>query len=602
MENESTTPPVPSALADIYKRLQVAVQAQEFDSSLFQAVMDLLLLYWRENFHLAEKLKSLQDKQKGKTATRDEAAAQLQLMIDAAIAQAHDESVDAAQAVADAQADAVVINAEAVTKEKEKEKRKTRKGNGGREKPKDDSGADLPTRFPHLDIVTEIAAVTPPHADATIIGYVDSWLLAYKPGTPYLRHLRTPTFKMPVAEGSRIVQPAAPARLVKGIRADVSLLAWLLVAKYLDCQPLHRLHRALIRDCGIEIPVSTLANWMMLAAEPLERLAALMLTDIDRAFIAGVDATGLRYQSLDGRGAPKGCIWTYLIYDDRADRPPNTVFRFAENGEADSPAGPWTILAKRQTGFLQADASNAFDRIVNGTISACTEVGCHAHAYRRFLVYRDNDPRVAEICLLYRQIFLLEQIATIDGLTPTQRQAFRLQRTAPVLQKLHKAIIRALARCTPGDTLAKDCQYCVNHWEALNTFLQDGRIRPDNNYVERNQRVVRLGENNYLFAGSPAAGKATASILSVLVTAREHCGPHLSEYLNDLLTRLCTSISNDSLRSDWFPARWMARKYPGYWPETEPGLQDPASDRPSSETGDASTDSGQAVGQSDVEA
>jgi len=31
-----------------------------------------------------------------------------------------------------------------------------------------------------------------------------------------------------------------------------------------------------------------------------------------------------------------------------------------------------------------------------------------------------TTPRVAEICLLYQQVFLLEQIATIDGLTPTQ--------------------------------------------------------------------------------------------------------------------------------------------------------------------------------------
>lgn len=569
MANDSHAPPVPSALAGMYSRLNAAVQAQQFDQDLFQAVMELLLHYWRENHHLAEKLKGLQEKQKGKVPTREEAAEQLKLMIDAAIAQGHDESVDAAQAVADAQADTMAINAELVKKGATGRGKGNGKGKNSNTA-SDDSGADLPSLYPHLRVETEIAPVTPPHPDATIIGYVDSWLLAFKPGAPYLRNIRTPTFKLPEQAGGRIVQPSAPPRLVKGIRADISLIVWLLVAKYLDCLPLHRLHRGLKRDCGVDIPVSTLANWMMLASEPFERLAKLMLTDIDKAFIVGVDATGLRYQSQDGRGAPKGCIWTYLVYDDAADRPPNTIFRFDTTAQADSPAGPWTILASRQTGYLQADASNSFDRLMNGEVAACTEVGCHAHAYRRFLAYRRTDPRVAEICLLYQQLFLWEQHATVDRLTHEQRRQFRQEKSVPVLEKLHKALLRALARTTPGEELAKNCQYCLNHWQALNAFLQDGRIRPDNNYVERNQRIVRLGENNYLFAGSPDAGKATASILSVLVTAKEHCGAHLSEYLNELLTRLCRTISNDDLRNEWLPAKWMDRKYPNYWAPEEP--------------------------------
>jgi transposase len=50
--------------------------------------------------------------------------------------------------------------------------------------------------------------------------------------------------------------------------------------------------------------------------------------------------------------------------------------------------------------------------------------------------------------------------------------------------------------------LAGAIQYTRNRWDALNTFVHDGRAEIEKNALERVWRAVALGRKNYLFAGS----------------------------------------------------------------------------------------------------
>jgi transposase len=84
-----------------------------------------------------------------------------------------------------------------------------------------------------------------------------------------------------------------PAKVLERSAADASLLAHLVVSKFADHTPLHRLSRVYARS-GVELPVSTLADWTAgvgdLVAPLVDRLAVRVLS----AYIVRTDATGLR--------------------------------------------------------------------------------------------------------------------------------------------------------------------------------------------------------------------------------------------------------------------------------------------------------------------
>jgi len=102
--------------------------------------------------------------------------------------------------------------------------------------------------------------------------------------------------------------PAPPQGLERSV-ASASLLAHVVVSQYADHTPLHRLSRIDARS-GVEIPVSTLADWTAgvgdLVAPLVERLAQRGLA----AAIVRTDATGLKV--LDPQSPEpiqRGSIW-----------------------------------------------------------------------------------------------------------------------------------------------------------------------------------------------------------------------------------------------------------------------------------------------------
>ncbi|MCI0432334.1 MAG: transposase, partial [Gemmatimonadetes bacterium] len=114
----------------------------------------------------------------------------------------------------------------------------------------------------------------------------------------------------------------APPKVIERSAADASVLAHVVVSKYADHTPLHRLHRIYERS-GVEIPVSTLADWVAGVAERIMPLAEVLTARVLRAYVVRTDATGLKV--LDS-GSPenieRGTVWCY-VGDDR-----DVVFRY----------------------------------------------------------------------------------------------------------------------------------------------------------------------------------------------------------------------------------------------------------------------------------
>jgi transposase len=339
----------------------------------------------------------------------------------------------------------------------------------------------------------------------------------------------------------------APPAVIPGSTAGASALAQVVVSKHLDKLPLVRQHGIYARD-GIDLPVSTMADWVSDVGDMLAPIGKCIENRVLRSFLLQTDASGLPVLDPDSpANIVRGTIWCYV--GDMAD----VVFRYTPTGEAAS--GPWAFLESRE-GYVQADASNVFDRLYNGKVAQATEVGCFAHWRRKFVALQETDPRVAYPIKLIGRLYRVERLADLRELGYEERRTLRLERNRPTLDSLRNYCVRILAKEPPSNKVAQAMAYGINHWQALTRFMEDGRLPLDNNRCERELRQIALTRNNSLFAGSHAAAERMATIFTVLRTCVLRGLPPVG-YLTDLLPKLARGAYADRLE-ELLPDRWLA--------------------------------------------
>jgi transposase len=526
---------VAAALRQVEASARALRDAGQVDESwtLLVSTLEAVLIQNRDLTLLVTKL---QRERLGQRSERVDPG-QLALLFEALLEQGLAVEVDPAQeAAADAALDQEIADAERQAPRPARRRRKTRPG------------------WQTRGVVQQVHPVDVPAADRTCptctrpmaaMGTDVTRRLAYVPGH-FVEHVyQRAKYACGVCKEGVTTAPAPPAILPRSA-ADASVLAHLVVSKFADHTPLHRLHRIYARS-GADLPVSTLADWTAAVADRLaplvERLAARVL-DAD---IVRTDATGLKV--LDRQRAAhieRGVLWAY-VGDDR-----DVLFRYAPT--ADGATGPWMFLAGR-TGYVQADASNTFDRLFTGQAAHAIEVGCWAHARRPLVDLRDTDCRVAYPLRLIRRLYRVEHLATIHGVDPAARGQLRQARAAPILDTLRHWVAVTGAAEPPSTALAKAVAYLRNHWQALSRFLDDGRLDLDNTLCERQIRDIAVGRRNYLFAGSHAAARRAATLYSLTRTCAQYGVPPLP-YLTDVLQKLATGWPTARL-DDLLPHRWV---------------------------------------------
>jgi transposase len=337
-----------------------------------------------------------------------------------------------------------------------------------------------------------------------------------------------------------------PAKVIEKSTADASVLAQVVVSKFADHMPLHRQHRIYDRS-GVNIPVSTMSNWVAGVADRLLPLVDVLAERVLRAAVVGTDATGLKVLApMSAENVERGTMWCY-VGDNR-----DVVFRYTPTGEGAT--GPWQFLAGR-CGYIQADAAGVFDRLFNGREASAVEVGCWAHARRRFVALAETDFRVAYPLQLIRRLYRVEYLAELREVDAEGRAALRAEYTRDALTSLKHWLLAMVEQEPPSGELAKAANYCLNHWTALTRFLDDGRLSPDNNLCEQQLRDVALGRKNYLFAGSHDAARRIAALYSLLRTCAQHDVPPLP-YLTDVLRKLANGWDQSRLE-ELLPDRWQ---------------------------------------------
>ena len=323
--------------------------------------------------------------------------------------------------------------------------------------------------------------------------------------------------------------PPAPIEGARG-RAEAGLLAQIVVSKFNDHLPLHRQEEIFARE-GVHLSRSTLCDYVKGTAELVRPIAEAVRDEVLSRPVVGLDETGIRivFDRDDPKnGTRNGRIWVYR------GLPGEVHFTVSETKAKADVEGPMVVLAG-YAGFVQADAAGTFDDLfLDGRR---IEVGCNAHARRKFFEAKKSNPKEAAFALAtYKKVYEIE--ARVRDASPEERLAARRKETKPVLAAFDAWLdeLAASPALVPGTPLGTAVGYSRNHRTALRRFLEDPRLSPDNNAVERALRLVAVGRRNWLFAGSEDAAHDAATLYTLVASCRE-LGADPWKYFHDVIQR-----------------------------------------------------------------
>lgn len=402
--------------------------------------------------------------------------------------------------------------------------------------------AHLPREVTIIDLPEEQKPCPCCGGERHVIGEAVSEKLDYVPATLKVLETRRPKYACRPCEG-QIAVASLPASPIEQGMAAPGLLAHVLVSKFADHLPLNR-QEAMLRRAGIELPRSTLCDWVLGSAQCLKPLYEHLIGQLRKAGILHSDDTIMPLQE---KGATvKARAWGWVDPLRRL-----TAYEFTVSRAGIHPQSFLTGW----TGYLVADAYTGYDRIfANPDIK---EAGCWAHARRKFFEVAKTHKAPG---LAHEAVARIGQFYHLDNawkdIDPEERRRRRQEEIAPLLDAFRDWMAAHLPGLLPKSPLAQAMGYASNHWQALTRFLEDGRLPLDNNAAERALRPLAVGRKNWLFAGSVRGGEAAAVVLSFIESARLH-GLNPYEYLRDVLSRLPSAKDTDL--DALLPDAWQPR-------------------------------------------
>lgn len=326
-----------------------------------------------------------------------------------------------------------------------------------------------------------------------------------------------------------------PAHPIPKSNASPGLLAHIAVAKYQDALPLARQEKILQR-AGVDIPRATLAGWMIKLALLLAPMIAQLRAGLLAYDIVQMDETRIQVLKEAGRSASShSYIWV------QRGGPPHQPIVLFHYDPSRGRAVAEELLAGF-AGYLQSDGFEVYASLA----ARCADIrltGCFAHARRKFkeaLAAQDKKTRgkggKAQMGLAFIQkLYALEK--RLKDLAPEQRAGGRRRQAEPILAELHAWLEKSLPEVPPSTLTGKALAYLHKQWPKLIGYLDDGRLAIDNNACERVIRPFVIGRRNWLFADTPNGADASATLYSIIETAKVN-GHEPYRYLRYLFTEL----------------------------------------------------------------
>jgi transposase len=373
------------------------------------------------------------------------------------------------------------------------------------------------------------------------------------------------TYKATGAGGTTELETAAvPAELLKRCIATADTQAHILTAKYCDGLPLYRLE-GIFERFGVPIARGLMSRWVehLGATFGATVVHAAREEAFATAFCIATDATGFAVQpgpSEDGSRRPCRRGHYFVLLADRD----HIFFEFA----AKETSAQVRAMFRGFQGHVQPDAKSVYDALFrdpdpdDSDDDGCirVEVGCWSHARRKFWEAAFGGHAVAREALV-RIARIFELDASYRQHPPAKIKQLRQAHLRPhVVAFLDFAAAEYAKVKNERGSLRSALGYCVRQSGALMAFLDDGRLRLDNDLSENALRKVVRIRDAALFAGSDDHAQSAGYVLSLIASARLHrLDPEA--YLRDLIRVL-----------PFWPRERYLELAPKYWPQTRTQL------------------------------
>jgi transposase len=337
-----------------------------------------------------------------------------------------------------------------------------------------------------------------------------------------IRHVR-PKYSCKQCEnvdekGTSVKIAPVPKQLLPKSIASGGLAAHILTGKFVDALPFYRQEKQFTR-LGADIPRATMCRWAMRIAEAVMPLKELLRQEILSGPLINADETTVQVLHEPGKTPQsKSYMW---VFRGGGPGAPSLYFHYHQSRQGDVAAS----FLRRYKGVVQTDGYKGYDFLDHK--KEILHIGCWAHARRKFMEARkargknnkkfgSDDKALKFIKDLYR----VEQRVKQKKLSAQELQELRFKEAKPILEKMHKWLVAKARQVVPKSLLGKAMQYCLNQWDRLVGYVELPEATPDNNLAENAIRPFCVGRRNWLFAGTPEGAQASATIYSLIESAK----------------------------------------------------------------------------------
>jgi transposase len=364
----------------------------------------------------------------------------------------------------------------------------------------------LPENLPVEEIIIEPDEDT---TDMVRIGEVITETVKYTPDNMVLIRIIRPKYAK--KDESQVVIAELPSRPIDKCIAEASLLAHIIVSKFIDHLPFYRQIQRFKRDYNWDLSSSTVNDWFVQVCTLMEPLYDLMRKQILKSGYIQADESPIKVLDSDKKNSThQGFQWVYHGVEQRI-----IVFNYRKGR---GQQGPKEFL-EGYTGWLQCDGYKVYDKI--GKQDNIQLAGCLAHARRKFYEAKDTDGQRASYALeKIKQIYALERKAKEKELSLEHKLKYRKEKQLPILEQIKKWIEDEAIKVLPRSPIGKAMTYYQNQWPKLEALSKDPRLELDNNLIENKIRPLALGRKNYLFAGNHKAAQRIAMMYSFFATCK----------------------------------------------------------------------------------
>jgi transposase len=402
------------------------------------------------------------------------------------------------------------------------------------------------------------------------VGFEESSKLGYERGG--MRQIIVARAKYETLDGageSTVETAEMPPQLLPRGLAAPSLLAHILSSRYCDGLPLSRQEDILARE-GVKIDRGSMSRWVdeLGGTFGATIVHAMRNEAIREAMCIASDATGIPVQPGARNGGPRRACRRGHYFVLIADRD-HIWFEYTKSETSAAVAA----MFEGYSGYVQVDAKSVFDILFREAPQpppdedgqpppgGRREVGCWAHARRKFW-----EAAIAHDAVAREALHRISRIFELDASWRAKPPAeIKRLRDAHLRVHVNAMLVWAASEYDRVRDLRGPLRsalgYVVRQKDALARFLEDGRLRLDNNPAELQLRSrVVLGRKASLFVGSDDHATSAAGVMSLVASARLH-GLDPEAYLRDMIRVL---------------AHWPRDRYlelaPKYWAATRARL------------------------------